>query len=77
MKISGANIMFRCRMGERYPNGAHTKVELAFQIQGQMKTVAVTVNITGIQREADGTYTCVGIILEDQQRIQILNQLLG
>jgi hypothetical protein len=77
MKISGKNFMFRCRLGERYQVGAKVKVELAVQIQGRQEVVAVTISITGAQREADGSYTCVGFILEDEQRIQILNQLLG
>ena len=67
--------MFRCRTA--YQNGQRPKVELSFQLQGQMKSVPVTVSISGTQQEADGSYTCIGVVLEDQQRIQILNQLLG
>lgn len=69
--------MFNCLQGERYPDGAQVKVELAFQIQGQMKSVTVTVGINGKQRNADGSYTCIGVVREDRQRIEILNQLLG
>ena len=77
MKISGPNIMFRCRQGALYQTGARVKIELVVQVQGQTQSVVVSVSITGSQRESDGTYTCVGLIQEDQQRIQILNQLLG
>ena len=77
VRMSGSNIMFRCRQGERYPVGSQVKVEMAFQIQGQQKTVEISIKVSGIQQEQDGTHTCIGVVMEDAQRIQVLNQLIS
>lgn len=77
VKMSGPNIMFRCREGHRYQNGSQTQVELAFQFQGQTNSVVVKIQISGIQAEQDGTFSCVGVVLEDAQKIQVLNQVIG
>ena len=77
MKMSGANLMFRCREGHRYQAGAQVQVELSFQFQGQMNSVVVRVGISGVQAEQDGTFSCIGVVQEDAQKIQVLNQVIG
>ena len=77
VKMSGPNILFRCREGHRYQNGSQTQVELTFQFQGQTNSVVVKVQISGIQAEQDGTFSCIGVVQEDAQKIQVLNQIIG
>jgi hypothetical protein len=69
--------MFRCKEGHRYQNGSQTRVELAFQFQGQTNSVVVKVQISGIQAEQDGTFSCIAVVQEDAQKIQVLNQVIG
>ena len=77
VKMSGPSIMFRCREGHRYQNGSQTQVELVFQFQGQTNSVVVRVQISGVQAEQDGTFSCIGMVHEDAQKIQVLNQVIG
>jgi hypothetical protein len=57
--------------------GSQKHVQLSLNVGGQTTNVAIGVSITRVEPSPDGSCVCWGTVLEDPQKIQVLNQLLG
>lgn len=75
--ISGPNLAYRTRQDPSNQPGARKQVQLALSVGGGVTTVAINVSIGRVETSPDGTCVCVCTVLEDAQKIQVLNQVLG
>lgn len=75
--IQGSNLAFRCRYDPSYQPGARKQVQLTLNVGGRASQVPVNIGVLKVEPAADGTCVCVCTVLEDEQKIAVLNQILG
>lgn len=75
--ISGANLAYRTRLDSSNQPGARKQVLMTFNLGGQSTSVPINVSLSRVEPAPDGTCVCWATVLEDAQKIQILNQVLG
>jgi hypothetical protein len=75
--ISGANLAYRGRSDEGCRPGTRKQVQLSFNVEGRLTAVVINVGLSRVEPSPDGTCVCWCTVLEDEQKIQVLNQLLG
>jgi hypothetical protein len=75
--ISGANLAYRSRQDSSNQPGARKQVQMTFNVGGQATSVPINVSLSRVEPAPDGTCVCWATVLEDPEKIQVLNQLLG
>ena len=75
--IQGANLAFRSRYDASFQVGMRKQVQLTLNVGGQSTPVPVNVTLARVEPAPDGTCVCWCNVLEDEQKIAILNQILG
>lgn len=77
LSIEGAGLRYRARQDISAHPGAQKEILLTFEVGGSQTSVAIQVQLTKVEPSADGSciYSCT--VLEDEQRIRVLNQLIG
>lgn len=75
--ISGANLAYRSRQDSSNQPGARKQVQMTFSVGGQATSVPINVSLSRVEPAPDGTCVCWATVLEDPEKIQVLNQLLG
>lgn len=75
--INGANLAYRCRSDASNAPGARKQVQLSFNLGGQVTRVVIGVSLTRVEASPDGRTVCWATVLEDAQKVQVLNQLLA
>ena len=75
--ISGANLAYRGRSDESCRPGTRKQIQLSFNVGGRLTAVVINVSLSRVEPSPDGTCVCWCTVLEDEQKIQVLNQVLG
>lgn len=75
--IQGSNLAFRCRYDASYQPGARKQVQLTLNVGGRASQVSINVGISRVEPAPDGSAVCWCTVLEDEQKIAVLNQVLG
>jgi hypothetical protein len=75
--IRGSSLAYRCRQDPTCAPGARKQVQLSFDVGGRVTSVAINVSLTRVEPAVDGSCVCWCTVLEDEQKIQVLNQVLG
>ncbi len=75
--IQGAQIMFSCLSSPTLVPGVSKQIELSFDLEGQVTLVKVNTSLTRIEPAPNNVSVCWATVLEDEQKIQVLNRLLA
>jgi hypothetical protein len=75
--ISGSRLAFRCGPYDSFQAGHEAVVELSLYLDGRDVDLPVCIKVVRVESMPDGTRVCWCMVLEDEQKIKILNQLVG
>ena len=74
--ISGSTLSFRCQSSTSNAPGTLKTLELSFNLGGEVTSVTIKVSLNRVEPGTDGTTVCSATVLEDAEKLRVLNQLL-